>query len=90
MHHRTRDRIAAARDSTRTRRTRSTFLIVLIAASTAALAAGPATPRRFSAEDILPNDNRIAAGELRDGVLTVRLEAREGTLHPRGKDGPGI
>ena len=90
MHQRTRKRIAAAVDSMRAKRTRSTFLIVLIAASTAALAAGPVTPRRFSAEDILPNDNRVAAGELRDGVLTVRLEAREGTLHPRGKDGPGI
>ena len=90
MQHPTRDRIATAVDSTRARRTRSPIVIALIAASTGALAAGPATLRRFAAEDVLPNDNRVGAGELRDGVLNVQLEARKGTFHPRGKDGPGF
>ena len=35
------------------------------------------------------NDNRRAAGTLRDGVLTVRLEARLGTWHPDGDSAPG-
>ena len=90
MHHRTRDRIATAVDSTRAQRTRSPIMIALIAASTVALAAGSATRPQFAADDVLPNDNRNGAGELRDGVLAVQLEARKGTLHPRGKDGPGF
>ena len=90
MHHRTRDRIATAVDSTRAQRTRSPIMIGLIAASTVALAAGSATRPQFAAEDVIPNDNRIGAGELRDGVFHVQLEARKGTFHPRGKDGPGF
>ncbi|HUF64623.1 MAG TPA: multicopper oxidase domain-containing protein, partial [Gemmatimonadaceae bacterium] len=35
------------------------------------------------------NDNRIPAGELRDGVLTVRLEARSGVWYPEGPRGIG-
>lgn len=38
----------------------------------------------------VPNDNRIAAGVFRDGVLTLRLEAREGTWYPDGPDGPAV
>ncbi|MEE8146704.1 MAG: multicopper oxidase domain-containing protein, partial [Longimicrobiales bacterium] len=90
MHHRAHERTATDLDSTRARRTRSALGLALLAAATAALATGPATPLRFSAEDILPNDNRIGAGKLRDGVLTLQLEARKGTLHPRGTDGPGF
>jgi FtsP/CotA-like multicopper oxidase with cupredoxin domain len=36
------------------------------------------------------NDNRTSAGVLRDRVLTVRLEAREGEWRPDGDDRPGI
>ena len=43
-----------------------------------------------SAERIALNDNRTAAGTLRDGVLTVRLEARTGEWHPDGDASPGI
>ncbi|MGH7544075.1 MAG: multicopper oxidase domain-containing protein [Gemmatimonadota bacterium] len=39
---------------------------------------------------ILPNDNRQPAGWLADGVLTLRLEAREGMWHPLGFDRDGI
>src|SRR6185295_3684757 len=36
------------------------------------------------------NDNRAAAGMLRDGVLTLHLEARDATWYPDGNDGPGL
>lgn len=42
------------------------------------------------AERIAPNDNRRAAGRLRDGVLTVRLTARTGIWAPEGADGPQL
>ena len=41
-------------------------------------------------EQILINDNRGSAGTLRDGVLTVRLEARQGEWHPDADSSPGI
>src|SRR5262245_59203501 len=48
-------------------------------------AAPPNTPER-----IAPNDNRAAAGRLRNGVLTVHLEAREGLWFPDADDGPSL
>ena len=49
-------------------------------------------PARRSAlvERIAINDNRAGAGTLRDGVLTIRLEARLGDWHPDGEADPGI
>ena len=41
-------------------------------------------------ERIAVNDNRAAAGTLRNGVLTLRLEAREGEWRPDGKSGTPI
>lgn len=41
-------------------------------------------------EDIQANPNRVPAGTLRNGVLTVRLEARTGVWHPEADDGPGL
>lgn len=38
----------------------------------------------------VPNDNRNAAGTLRDGVLTLNLEAREAQWFPDGDDGPSL
>lgn len=43
-----------------------------------------------SAERIATNDNRIAAGTLQNGVLTIRLDARAGQWHPDGDSDPGI
>ena len=74
MHGPTRNRIATALDSTRPRRTRPTIVIALIAAATAALAAGPAT-FRFAADDVLPNDNRIGAGQLRMTYYPTTIES---------------
>lgn len=39
---------------------------------------------------IAPNENRVPAGTLEHGVLTVRLEIREGEWHPGTTDGPAI
>ncbi|MGI9076911.1 MAG: multicopper oxidase domain-containing protein, partial [Gemmatimonadaceae bacterium] len=36
------------------------------------------------------NDNRTSAGRLANGVLTLRLEAREGIWHPEGLAAPGV
>lgn len=41
-------------------------------------------------EPIAANDNRKPSGELRDGVLTVRLEMRKGNWHPEREDGEAI
>ena len=40
-------------------------------------------------ERITINDNTVAAGELAQATLTLRLEARTGEWHPDRDDGPG-
>jgi FtsP/CotA-like multicopper oxidase with cupredoxin domain len=52
------------------------------------LSAGPA--HTYSSQQIGINDNRSAAGTLKDGVLTLRLEVREGEWHPDRDADPGI
>ena len=42
------------------------------------------------AERIAINDNRRSAGTLENGVLTIRLEARDGDWHPDRDADPGI
>lgn len=42
---------------------------------------------RDTLEHVLANDNRRPAGRLRDGVLTLHLEARNGVWYPEGRDG---
>ena len=37
-----------------------------------------------------PNDNTVAAGTLKDGVLTVSLDARRAMWHPDGDSLPGL
>ena len=54
------------------------------------LAIGCATADSQSTEVIAATDNRIPAGVLREGVLTLRLEAREGQWFPDGADGPAL
>lgn len=39
---------------------------------------------------IAANDNRQSAGQLRSGVLTLRLEMRKGIWHPEREDGEAI
>ena len=49
----------------------------------------PARAHRLP-ERITANDNRTLAGALRNSVLTIHLEAREGTWHPDAESAPGV
>ena len=40
--------------------------------------------------EVQPNDNRHPAGQLAYGVLTLRLEVREGVWNPEGENGTEI
>src|SRR5688572_7822678 len=60
-------------------------LLLPVAVRGQATLAGSVQPPR-----IHPNDNREPAGALEDGVLTLRLDAREGMWHPHGFDREGI
>src|SRR5688500_13984077 len=51
--------------------------------------AGAATGIRHDPH-IVPNENRNAAGQLRNGVLSVTLEATAGVWRPEGGSGPGL
>lgn len=54
---------------------------------------GPSTaPLRptHAVERITINDNRASAGTLNQGVLTIRLDAREGEWHPDRDSDPGV
>ena len=48
-----------------------------------------AAPRR-AVERIEPNDNRVPAGRLVDGVLTLQLEIRRAEWFPQAADGPSV
>src|SRR5262247_4174905 len=50
--------------------------------------AGAVAPR--APEKVVTNDNRRAAGMLSNGVLTVKLEARNGVWQPEGAQGRGL
>ena len=39
---------------------------------------------------IVPSDNRQPAGRLENGLLTLRLDARDGVWYPEGPDGLGL
>ena len=55
------------------------------------LVGAPGAPRaRQEPPVVAPNDNRVPAGALDDGVLTLSLEARLATWHPDGDSLPGL
>jgi FtsP/CotA-like multicopper oxidase with cupredoxin domain len=67
-------------------------VIVAFALSLALVAAAPAPPAAHPGspiERVIPNDNRQPAGQMRDGALVLRLEARVAMWHPDGDSGPG-
>lgn len=66
-----------------------TKLITVLAAASLVLGHRPAERQR-APERVAPNDNRVAAGTLRNGVLTLALEAREGLWYPDGDKGASI
>jgi len=39
---------------------------------------------------IIPNQNRVAAGTMKAGILNVRLEIRSGIWHPEAAEGPRL
>jgi len=55
-----------------------------------ALLAAVAPPARQALPVAQPNDNRVSAGRLRDGVLQVSLEAVRAMWHPDGDSLPGL
>ena len=70
------------------RPTQCLFLFCFVAAAVPTAFFG-----RTAGEDIpeiKANDNRLPHGSLIDGVLTIELEAREGTWYPEQRDGPGL
>src|SRR4029079_18795673 len=70
--------------------------IRVLATCAAALMAGGAPARHRltlitrAAERIATNDNRVSAGTMANGVLTIRLEAREGDWRPDRDTDPGL
>ena len=50
----------------------------------------PSPSRERAAERVVVNDNRTPAGVLANGVLTVRLEVREGDWRPDRDGDPGL
>ena len=63
----------------------------LAATLCAAVALDPTgIPRGIAVEQIAIHDNRTPAGTLKDGVLTIRLEAREGEWYPDRATDPGV
>jgi len=61
------------------------LLALLVVAGVASAAA----PRR-AVERVVPNDNRVPAGRLADGVLTLHLEVRRAEWFPEAADGPSV
>lgn len=60
-------------------------LLLLLGASFAPVVTRSTTPAR-----VVSNDNRTPAGTLRNGVLTIRLEVREGEWHPDRDTDPAL
>jgi FtsP/CotA-like multicopper oxidase with cupredoxin domain len=68
------------------------FVIGIVARTTCIVAVIAAHAGRTVqvAATIVPNDNRVAAGRMKHGVLTVGLEARVGIWQPDGPTGRSI
>ena len=66
----------------------SIFLFCAVAAAIPTVFSG-----RTAGEDIpeiKASDNRLSCGRLKDGVLTIGLEARVGAWYPEDRDGPSL
>jgi FtsP/CotA-like multicopper oxidase with cupredoxin domain len=58
--------------------------VMAVVVAEASASDAPQIPR------IITHDNTEASGNLENGVLTLRLEIREGEWHPDADDGPGM
>jgi manganese oxidase len=63
---------------------------VLLALSAATRPRAPEVNLSLANERIRANDNRVPAGRLDDGVLTLDLVVKVGTWHPDGDSLPGV
>ena len=63
------------------------FAVLALAALATSFTSGKPSP--FGVDRVSPNDNRHAAGTVRNGVLSVDLEARIASWHPDGEGRPG-
>src|SRR5687767_707062 len=48
------------------------------------------SPPGTTADPVRVNDNRLGAGTLRGGILTIRLEVRQGEWHPDADTSVGL
>ena len=72
------------------RRTRVVLVpAVLLLAAAASGGVGHA-PARPALPPVAANDNRVAAGTMKDGVLEVSLDTRQGDWRPYGPTGPAV
>lgn len=67
-----------------TSRTRASFILVALVGLLVQCRPNAQQPRAVA------NDNRASAGRLRDGILSVALEAREAVWSPDGPDAPSL
>ena len=65
-------------------------LAILAALACCGISSHARAPVRHPLSVIEANDNRRPAGTLRNGVLTVSLEARSGTWYPEGPNGKAL
>ena len=72
----------------RTTKKAAPWILLMLVAGAAPAGAQTSTPAPLPAVAI--NDNRQAAGTLRDGTLTLRLRASEGLWRPEGDAGPAL
>jgi len=79
-----------ARVSTKIMIARPSLRGSMLATLVALVSGGSRTLPGSDVPHVVPNDNRVAAGHIDHGVLTVRLEAREGRWYPDGDAGPSI
>src|SRR5712692_4401930 len=68
------------------------MLLALLGTPLRALSAPRDSPKPVDKDlpEALVNNNRVSAGRWRNGVLTLRLIARQAAWHPEGTDGPGL
>src|SRR5438876_8073458 len=68
-------------------RVRDLLLAVL---SCGLLMTSPLSAQQPKSVAIRANDNRVAAGELKDGILTLHLEVTSGDWYPEADDGQSM
>ena len=64
--------------------------VTLLASASTPGATGRVMSPGADSTRVVPNDNRVAAGTLRNGVLTLRLVARPALWRPEGATGPEL